>query len=166
MTVEDSKGLTIGRLKDLIHYDPETGIFTRIAAKKRIALGVIKNAPMTDGHTRLRVDNHPYLSHRLAWFYVHGYWPSLIDHINGNPNDNRLCNLRDTDHSSNMQNRRAPHKNNKSGFMGVRKVSANRWDAHIVYDRKRLRLGIFKTPEEAHQAYLTAKRKLHPGCTI
>jgi len=160
-----SKALTVERLKQLIHYNPDTGVFTRLAASKRVPLGVVKSSPLTHGHTRLKVDNTPYLSHRLAWFYMTGSWPKLVDHINGIPSDNRWSNLREANHGINMQNQHAPQKGNKSGFLGVRWFSG-RWRASISVNKKIHNLGRFDTPEEAHQAYLVAKRLLHPGCTI
>ena len=165
MAAEDSTGLTIERLKQLIHYDPETGVFTRIGARKRIKLGEVRNAGMTYGHTRMKVDNYPYLSHRLAWFYTHGRWPLMIDHVNGLPNDNRLCNLREVTHKMNMQNKRSAYINNKSGYLGVR-FKSGRYEAAIYTNEKKIYLGRFDTAEEAHLAYVTAKREIHEGCTI
>lgn len=165
MAAEDSIGLTLDRLRQLVHYDPETGVFTRLSNRRNVYLGPISNALMTHGHTRLRIDRVPYLSHRLAWFYVHGRWPSTIDHINGDANDNRICNLREVSHTMNMQNKRAPFKNNKCGFLGVR-FKAGRYEASIYTQGKKHHLGRFDLPEEAHEAYVAAKRRLHEGCTI
>jgi hypothetical protein len=165
MADKDFKGLTVERLKQLIHYDSETGVFTRIAASKNVALGPLQGAPLSDGHLRLKVDNRVYLSHRLAWFYVYGYWPKLIDHINGEPSDNRISNLREANHAVNMQNKRSPMKNNKCGFLGV-SLNAGRYRAVISVNKKTWNLGRFDTPELAHEAYLAAKRTLHQGCTI
>lgn len=165
MAAEDSKGLTLERLKHLIHYDPETGVFTRIRAKKRVRLGEISNTAMTDGHTRIKVDNYPYLTHRLAWFYVHGTWPAMIDHINGNPEDNRISNLREVNHRLNMQNKRAAYSNNKCGYLGVR-FRQGKYEAQIYANGVKRYLGRFATAEEAHNTYLIAKRRLHEGCTI
>lgn len=165
MAAEDSKGLTLDRLKQVIHYDPDTGAFTRIGSRKRIKLGGVSNAPMGDGHTRMKVDNNPYLSHRLAWFYVHGRWPTYIDHINGIPTDNRISNLREVSHTMNMQNKRVAYCTNKLGLLGVR-FKCGRYEAQIYTQGKKIHLGRFDCPNEAHEAYLTAKRLIHAGCTI
>jgi hypothetical protein len=165
MAAEDSKGLTVERLKQLIHYDQESGVFTRLSASKKVPLGIVKSSPLKDGHTRLKVDNYPYLSHRLAWFYVHGYWPTLIDHINGNANDNRIGNLREVNHAVNMQNKRGPMKNNKSGYLGV-SLKAGRYRAQISVNGLIIDLGRYDTAFQAHQVYVHAKRNLHIGCSV
>jgi hypothetical protein len=164
MAVKDSI-LTLERLKELLHYDPETGIFTRRITRRGVPAGQVAGSVSGDGHLRAKLDNLPYLCHRLAWFYVNGTWPTLIDHINGDPKDNRIANLRDASHAVNMQNRQRPHKNNRSGFLGIRFI-ANRWRASISLNGKVHNLGRYKTPEEAQAAYFSAKRFMHPGNTL
>jgi hypothetical protein len=153
--------LTQERLKELLHYDPETGIFTwkklRTGPKRSVAGSVT-----TKGYRSISVDGRPTLAHRLAWLYIHGCMPSKqIDHANGVRDDNRLVNLRDVDGCENSQNvkRSAP----SSGFTGVYPVhSGGRYFATIASKgRGSIYLGTFATPEEAHQAYLTAKEVLH-----
>lgn len=99
---------------------------------------------------------------------VHGKWPArLIDHRNGDPLDNRLVNLREADDAVNAQNIRAAQRNNlSSGLLGVSRLPSGRWMAQITVGRKQRYLGAHSTPESAHQAYIDAKRALHPGCTI
>jgi hypothetical protein len=95
-----------------------------------------------------------------------GEWPKgLIDHVNGVKDDNRFANLRVVDETGNSQNIRKPNRRNKSGFMGVI-FFQNKWRASITHKGKTHWLGDFKTPEEAHEAYLIAKRKLHTACTL
>jgi hypothetical protein len=114
----------------------------------------------------ISVDRHKILVHRLAWMYVYGKWPrNDIDHINGNPLDNRIENLRDVTELGNNQNLRRPKKGNISGFLGVA-PNHSRWLAKITVSGKQIYLGTYNTPEEAHQAYLAAKRVLHSTCTI
>lgn len=103
--------------------------------------------------------------HRLAWLYVHGEWPTeQIDHINQNPVDNRIANLRPADKSQNVQNIDAAY--GSSGYRGVsfdsRCGDGNSWRARIMVDGKSHSLGYYATAEEAHDAYLAAKRELHP----
>lgn len=84
-----------------------------------------------------------------------------IDHINGNPTDNRLKNLRVCSHSDNMRNRRK-HKNNSTGYPGVYyHKKAKKYRAQIWLNGRNKHLGYFNTPEEAFTAYKNASLKLH-----
>jgi hypothetical protein len=163
--------LTAQRLRELVHYDPQTGSFTRLQARCTVAqAGTVAGYAAAEGYRRFMVDRKTYLLHRLAWLYTYGEWPKYqIDHINGIRDDNRLCNLRDATPSINRQNMRAvkPERIN-SGLMGAFFDSrgGGRWYSAITVNGRRKHIGMFKTPEDAHTAYLEAKRKLHPGCTI
>lgn len=118
------------------------------------------------GHVQIRVDGRLYLAHRLAWLYVYGFIPNGdIDHINGNRSDNALSNIRIGTHAQNMQNRRTPSHGSKTGFLGV-SPTGRRYQARIGNGPYELYLGSFDTAEEAHAAYLKAKRELHEFCTI
>ena len=95
-----------------------------------------------------------------------GDWPTTdIDHINGDPADNRIVNLRMVSRGHNLQNQRKPHRDGKSGFLGVY-LKNGKWQSRIMVGGVSHDLGRFSTPEDASAAYLQAKRKLHPGCTI
>ena len=111
------------------------------------------------------VDGKSYATHRLAWLYMTGQWPrDDIDHINGNKADNRFCNLRDVPKNFNMQNERMARANNAHGFMGVQfRKDRGKYVACLRVDGNVRRFGAFDTPEEAHVAYVEAKRKHHPG---
>jgi hypothetical protein len=89
-----------------------------------------------------------------------------IDHLNGDRADNKWANLRAASRSTNNQNRRAAHKNNKLGILGVRQVENGRFLARIRVDGQLRRLGTFTSSEQAHAAYLDAKRTLHQGNTL
>lgn len=118
--------------------------------------------PSADGSKPCRM----VLGHRLMWFWVHGVWPpEMIDHINGNTSDNRIENLRAVSNAVNLQNRRKASAVNKLGFLGVH-FARGRYRASLGVDGKTMNLGRFKTPEEAQEAYLAAKRRHHEGCTL
>jgi hypothetical protein len=154
--------ITQKRLRELLSYDPETGVMLWRVSRGKAKAGQIAGNP-TRGYLQLMVDGHATFVHRFIWLYVHGKWPDgNIDHIDGDRSNNRLVNLRDVSQAINIQNERKPRSNNKSGFLGV---SANRglWKAEISITGKTKFLGRFKTPEEAHQVYVEHKRKLHPG---
>lgn len=157
------------QLKELLWYDAQTGIFRWRLERK---CGLIKpwaKAGWTDGgYTRIQIGPKGHLAHRLAWLYEFGVWPSKdIDHINGNRSDNRLCNLRDVSRKINTQNRRAAPVNGSCGLLGVSKHrNTGKFTAGIYIQGKRKHLGIFDTAQQAHEAYLAAKREFHEGCTI
>ncbi len=86
----------------------------------------------------------------------------VVDHINGDPTDNRRSNLRICTVSQNLMNRGA-NSNSKSGFKGVSPCHSNgRWRATInIAGSKQKHLGYFDTPEEAHAAYVEAAKQFH-----
>lgn len=153
------------RLRLLIHYDPETGIFRRVSER----LNCLEEPPvgiLNQGYLVATVDGEQWLLHRLAWLYVYGELPKYsIDHINGIGSDNRIENLREATQSENLQNQKKAQRNSLSGLLGA-SPKGNRYRAQIWLKGRLTYLGTFSTPEEAHEAYLTAKRELHPFCTI
>lgn len=106
------------------------------------------------------VDGRGYYVHRLAWFYVHGRWPQQqIDHINGDPHDNRIANLREATVEQNRRNVRLSTKN-KFGLKGVT-IQKGRYKAQIRFAGKHINIGLFDSPEEAHAAYCRHAIQLH-----
>ena len=155
----------IDSVKDLLRYDPHTGIFTwakrRIGTRFGVEAGCFK-----DGYRVIRINGKLVRAHRLAFLYMTGSWPKHhIDHINGDRSDNRWINLREVDFQTNNENQRKAKSNSKSGILGVMRHQG-RWMAQIQVDGKSKYIGMYGTPEEAHEAYLKAKRELHQGCTI
>lgn len=100
-----------------------------------------------------------YLAHRIVWKMAYGTEPHTLDHINGNPRDNRLENRRAVSHQENSKNMKLPN-NNTSGCVGVSfHKQTNKWRAYITVDRQQHPLGLFLTKEEAIAARLTASKK-------
>ena len=160
--------LTQERLKELLHYDPETGVFTRRTSTGGKFSGSVCGAPQNMGYTQIMVDKANYLAHRLAWLYVNGVWPAFhVDHIDGCRTNNAFSNLRDADRSTNAQNTHKSHIDNATGLLGASYDKArNKFSANIFSSGRRLHIGRFSTAKEAHEAYIKAKRELHGGCTI
>ena len=151
--------LTIDRLRELLDYDPATGVFTWAMSRRKCRKGDVAGCMARNGYTVIRVDDRLHLAHRLAWFHTHGRWPAeQLDHIDRNRANNALSNLREVTNAQNAHNQN-PRKN-KSGFSGVRKENS-KWVAEIKVNYKTIRLGLFSTPEEAHAAYLAAKQRMH-----
>lgn len=148
--------LTQARLKEVLAYNPDTGVFSWLIGQGKARVG--KQAGCVQRYRTINIDGKPYKAHRLAWLYVHGVWPEhQIDHINGEKDDNRISNLRDITMHGNMQNRYGLSRTVDLPT-GVYRKSANRYTASIS-------LGTFKTVEEAHDAYMAAKRYFHFGNT-
>jgi hypothetical protein len=165
--MEENGALTADRVREVLAYDPETGRFTwRVRTGPRGVVGARAGSQRVDGYIQIRLGRRSYLAHRLAWLYVHGAWPKgEIDHVNGGKGDNRIANLRDVPRNLNQQNMRRAHKRSRSGLLGVGKRDG-RWYARIGINDAEVWLGRFDTAQQAHEAYLAAKRQMHDGCTI
>lgn len=163
-----SKELTAERLRELLNYHPDTGVFVWRKSRPGLAAGSAAGTKDNKGYQIISVYGRPRKAHRLAWLHVYGRWPvAHIDHINGNVSDNRISNLRECDASQNGQNQKKAHKKNLSGLLGVGWHKASgKWQATIKTAGKSKHLGSFDTPEEAYAAYLKAKAELHPFQTI
>lgn len=156
--------ITQSELKSQLHYEPKTGIFTRLIANcNRIKVGdVAGDLHSTSGYCRITLNSSRYLSHRLAWLYIYGVMPkNEIDHINGVVDDNRIVNLRSATRSQNLFNRCA-QKNNTSGYKGVSfDKKCNKWRSVAWLNCKKHHLGLFATPELASQSYQTFAKENH-----
>lgn len=145
-------------------YDRDTGEFSWAGLKTKF-----KRKPgnlATNGYLRLRLRGRYFPAHHLVWALETGSLPDAqIDHIDGDRINNRFSNLREVTPMENSQNQRRAHKISKSGLLGAHPYG-DTWRAQIRINKKTVHLGTFKTPEEAHDAYVNAKRILHKGCTI
>lgn len=150
-------------------YDHVSGSVTwkTRARFRRSAVGSEVGCCTKDGYRQacIGASTSVYL-HLVAWFLHHGAWPEgIVDHINGIKSDNRMENLRVVSHAANIQNQRRPNKRNKLGVLGVSE-SNGRYRAAIRFRGSSYPLGTYDTPEQAHGAYVSAKRLLHEGCTL
>lgn len=145
--------LTQQRLKELLHYDCTTGLFTRKTTICNKKTGSVSGAKQNKGYVQIMIDGENYLAHRLAWFYVYGAWPNKqIDHINRIKTDNRIENLRDVSNSTNQHNN-GLRKHNTTGITGVMYLkSRNVYVAQMYVNKKRIYLGTFKLKEDAISA--------------
>lgn len=158
--------ITLVELKTLLVYNPDTGLFEWAIDRRSIKKDNPVGGVSPRGYRHVKIAGKDYLEHRLAWFYFYGSWPSgHIDHRNGIKTDNRITNLRAATRSQNMQNQRLPH--GSSDYLGVCfHKQTGKWQARITVDKKTRCLGRFDSQQEAGEAYLLAKRQLHPFCQI
>ncbi len=158
--------ITAERVRELFHYDPEVGVFTHLATCRRAIAGAAAGEITHNGYVRLSIDGKRYRAHHIAWLLAHGELPPPpVDHINGDPADNRLVNLRLATPAQNKQNMRRATAASTTGYLGVSR-QRRRFRAAIRVDGKTRVLGTYDTPEEAHQRYLKAKREHHAFATI
>jgi len=154
--------LTQERLKQVLQYDEETGIFTwLISPRNNVPFGSIAGQIDNKGYVRIIYQRKLYLGHWLAWFFVYNKWPdNEIDHINGNPTDNRIANLRDVTRKQNMENKKI-YKTNKSGYSGVTWHSRDKkWNVRIGHYGKRISLGYFDNLNDAISARIKAENQI------
>lgn len=153
--------ITQQKLKELLHYSPETGIFTwKVRPANRVKVGQ-EAGSYSGGYRRIRIDDKRYYGHRLAWLYMYGEFPDRqIDHINEVKDDNRIVNLREASYQLQQQNI-SSRKNNTSGIKGVywHKVR-QKWMACIVHNYKQIHLGYFDTKFAAQMARHCAELEL------
>jgi hypothetical protein len=154
-------------LKELLHYDPTTGIFTwKVKVWPGGIIGSIAGSIGWKGYWEVKLHSKKYKGHRLAWFYVYGIWPSnQIDHKDRIKLNNAIDNLRDVPQTINQQNRIEAQRNNLStGFHGVSyDKESGKYRARIKTDGIRKHLGRYETAELAYAAYLSAKKMYHPS---
>ena len=155
--------ITQSELKEILFYDEVTGYFARYLK----SIGVWRVVGVKDAdYLQICINHKLYLAHRLAWLYVHGVWPeNQIDHIDHNPKNNKIENLREATPQGNQKNR-SMNKNNTSGATGVYldKVSSKLY-VQIMINGKNKCLGRFDNLEDAIIARKNAEIKynFHPN---
>jgi hypothetical protein len=154
--------LTQEALKSILDYDPLSGIFTWLENRSTVKIGQRAGTISSRNCCRqISIDGKTFKEHQLAFLYMEGWIPLLIDHKNNNPLDNRWTNLRVATKSQNAANS-GPRSTNTSGYKGVYfHKQAKKWSSQITCNRKVHSLGLFDTPEEAYAAYSAKATELH-----
>lgn len=118
---DKERALSLALLRSCLAYDPDTGVFTRLKTDNpnpAAVVGGVAGHVQPHGYRHIRVGDHRYLAHRLAWFYVYGVWPAdEIDHINRDRDDNRISNLRLVDRLLNNWGRVAAPMQRRDGYI-------------------------------------------------
>jgi len=161
--------LSLNRLKELLDYDPLTGVFVCLIPRRGgyggrgLDVGDIAGCLHLKGYWVIGIDGTEYKAHRLAWFYIYGVWPAFqIDHLDHDKTNNRIANLRDVTQFLNQQNIILARKKNSSGFLGVHfHKRSGKYVAQIRVSGEGKFLGYFETAKEAHAAYMAEKQIHH-----
>jgi hypothetical protein len=166
---KDRADLSADRLREMLDYDPLTGIFRWKKRQRNNTCNVGQVAgttPNNQGYCRVALDGRQYRAHRLAWLHVYGEWPAQdIDHIDRNRANNAIANLRDVSNRRNSWNTgtRSTNKTGLAGTYGPTRYS--KYIAQISHAGRRIYLGTFETPQEAHAAYCEAVAR-HRGAAV
>ena len=142
-------------------YDPKTGILTWKVNRGSGQKGKIAGSKM-DAYRMVQINGKHYLTHRVIWCYMTGYWSKVqIDHIDGNKSNNIFSNLREATNSENQCNRKNANKNSKSGFKNVYLMENNRYLVQVTKDRKTYPIGWYDNLNQAIVAAKNARSHYH-----
>lgn len=154
--------LTRRRLKELLIYDPRTGIFRWRVRRSGVPIaGMVAGSPGPKGHILITINGRKYKASRLAVFWMTGRWPrQQVDHRDTDPGNDRWKNLRLATNAENCRNR-SRFRNNTTGFKGVSfHRLTGKYQAAIRKDYRRIHLGLFGSARAAHEAYKAAANEL------
>ena len=161
ITMNKEMTLSQDRLKILLNYDPETGIFTWRVSGGKAKSGAIAGKVRADGYRGIGIRNKQYMAHRLAFLYMHGFIPKIVDHINRDGLDNRWENLRSATHAENMRNSKIK-SNNSTGAKGVYwNKQRKKYRVLIWANGKRTSFGSWDDPEAAELVASLVREKYH-----
>lgn len=150
---------TVEVLNKLFIYDEKNGLLKRRESKGNKCAGSVVGVVSTHGHLSVEISGKSYGVHRIIWKMYYGDDPvSDIDHINHDPKDNSIENLRIATVSQNLANSKI-YKCNKTGFKGVSETRSGKFRARIRVNSVLLYLGEYKTKFEASSEYRKAANK-------
>jgi len=145
--------------RTMLRYSAEEGKFYWLITSRRSIAGSEAGSKDPHGRVSIKVAGTRHKAHRLAWLFHYGEWPEgILDHVDGNPANNQIENLRIATYSQNAGNSKPRGMFPK----GVVALPGHRFRASIMIGGKRLNLGHFSTKEEAGAAYEKAA-SLHFG---
>jgi hypothetical protein len=160
-----NKMITQEELKKLFHYNPETGIFTRlVSVGLKVKSGQVAGG-LDNGYIKIGINGKRYFAHRLAWLYVYGEFSNLpqmvIDHIDGNTINNKIENLRKVTHQQNILNQKL-RTTNTSGIKNICwHKREGKWYVRVMNKGVMKNIGYFEDLELAELAAIEARRKYH-----
>lgn len=145
----------------MIYNESNGNFYWRTNKSKRIRAGDLAGYTNEDGYKFIRIDNKLYREHRLAWIYMYGEFSGEIDHIDNNPSNNKIENLRVCTSSQNKQNMRK-RKDNTSGVKGLHWYKAyNKWQVNLTVNGKTKFYGYYSDFFEACCVIHSNRNKIH-----
>lgn len=153
--------VSVTLLREWFTYEPESGALTWAVNRQKALAGTLAGSVDPKGYRHVGILGRYYLVHRVCWAIHYGEWPrSFLDHINGEPSDNRISNLRLVTRQQNCMNQKLL-STNKTGLKGVHlhRVTG-KYAAKICYQGRPKHLGLFTDPLEAHEVYCLAAELL------
>lgn len=148
-------------IREFLHYDPDSGIFTWTKHHFSNLVGKRAGRIAKSGYRQISINDKLYYEHRLAFLYMTGRWPENSDHKDLNRANNKWENLREANYTQNNQNI-AVRKNNKLGLKGVSLIAKNgKYKAQIRINKIVKVIGVYDTPEEAALAYSNKAKEVH-----
>lgn len=149
-----SNELTRESLQSLFDYREDGNLIRKTTTSHNAKIGDVAGGMRPDGYYRLHVNNKRYLLHRIIFLYHHGYLPKYLDHIDRNPSNNRIENLRPATSSQNHMNARKRDSDNSSRFKGVSFHTQNHnWKSRIYINGKEQHIGVYESEKLAALAY-------------
>lgn len=153
------------KISNIINYldvKPSEGrVFWKKVPSQRVKLNQEAGSLSGNGYWHIGLLNKSIKRSRLIFFYVHGYLPQVVDHVNGDTQDDRIENLRGCSTSENMMNQKV-REDNTSSYKGVSwNKAVGKWHSYINKEGKRTHLGFFDNKEDARKRVEEARVILH-----
>jgi hypothetical protein len=149
--------IDIDVLNKHLTYNPSTGEIHSLTSRGNIKAGKKLGTMTGEGYMTIHVCGITLYFHRAAFALYHGYWPEMVDHVNGDKSDNRIANLRASNKTLNARNAKSK---TPGRFRGACKKT-NFWEVFIRSEGRQLYVGRFKTEVEAAYAYDMASLTHH-----
>lgn len=159
------EGNVENEIRENLEYDRATGKLFWVNNRGGVLCNGNEAGSIKDGYLRVEIAGKSVYAHRIAWFLHYGAWPEKeIDHINGNPTDNRIENLRDVSRWENLSNMSIHRKGKLVGTKFDKRRIKNPWRSQIGLNGEQKHLGCFSTELEAHLAHMEAYRNIEEVC--